>query len=255
MTIQEGIAWSGGCELEYQRHSGSSPTIVMLHEGLGSVSTWREFPAELAAATSREVVVYSRYGYGRSAVRETPFDVEYMHRAALDELPEFLASLGIQNPILFGHSDGASIALIYAGAHPDDVRGVIVEAPHVFTEDISVRSIAEIQKIYEASGDLRKRLARHHKDPDATFYGWNSVWQLADFEHWNIEEYLPSIQCPTLVIQGAGDEYGTMAQVDRIQSGSGGAVTSLILEECGHAPHRDQSAAVLAASVEFLAGL
>jgi len=255
MTPKEGIAWAGGRELEFHRYAAKSEglaPIVMLHEGLGSVTTWRDFPAVLAERTGAEVVVYSRYGYGNSTRRRAPFDVDYMHKAALEELPGFLDAMKIEEPVLFGHSDGASIALIYAGAHPANVRGVIVEAPHVFTEQISVDSIAAIRKVYDASDDLKNRLGRHHADPDASFKGWNEVWQLPAFLDWNIEEFLPGIVCPTLVIQGAGDEYGTLEQVDRIERGVGGEFEKLILEECGHAPHRDQTDAVLNASGDFL---
>ena len=255
MTPNEGIAWADGRELEFHRYAASKdglPPIVMLHEGLGSVTTWRDFPAVLAERTGAEVVVYSRYGYGNSTRRREPFGVDYMHKAALEELPGFLASMKIEKPILFGHSDGASIALIHAGAHPENVEGVIVEAPHVFTEQISVDSIATIRKVYDASDDLKNRLGRHHADPDVSFKGWNEVWQLPAFLDWNIEEYLPNIICPTLVIQGAGDEYGTLEQVDRIERGVGGNFEKLILEACGHAPHRDQADAVLAAVARYV---
>ena len=258
MSVQEGFVHANGHELEYHRHSGRSedaPTIVMLHEGLGSVSTWRDFPALLAARTGASVVVYSRYGYGRSTVRRDPFGVDYMHVAALAELPELLTALKIERPILFGHSDGASIALICGGTQPTKISGIIVEAPHVFTEEISVNSIAAIQESYESSNALRDLLSRHHADPDASFYGWNAAWQIPEFRDWNIEEYLPKIQCPTLIIQGAADEYGTMEQVDRIVAGNGGPVERLILEDCGHAPHRDQLEAVLAANERFVDAL
>jgi pimeloyl-ACP methyl ester carboxylesterase len=258
MSVQEGTVRANGRELEYQRHPGQRedvPTIVMLHEGLGSVSTWRDFPTLLAARTGAEVLVYSRYGYGRSAVRQDAFGVDYMHIAALVELPEFLTALEIKRPILFGHSDGASIALICGGVHPTKISGIIVEAPHVFAEEISVNSIAAIRESYESSDALRNLLSRHHADPDASFYGWNTVWQLPIFRDWNIEEYLPEIRCPILVLQGVDDEYGTMDQVDRIAAGSGGPVEPLILGNCGHAPHRDQLEAVLAASKCFLDAL
>ena len=190
MTPDEGIAWADGRELEFHRYAASKdglPPIVMLHEGLGSVTTWRDFPAVLAARTGAEVVVYSRYGYGNSTRRREPFGVDYMHKAALEELPGFLASMKIEKPILFGHSDGASIALIHAGAHPENVEGVIVEAPHVFTEQISVDSIAAIRIVYDASDDLKNRLGRHHADPDLSFKRWNEVWQLPAFLNWDIE--------------------------------------------------------------------
>ena len=258
MNAETEIVHIDGRAIEYYRILGASPetpTIVMLHEGLGSVSTWREFPEAVAETTGADVVVYSRYGYGRSSVRQEPFSVDYMHRAALEELPSFLQALRVESPVLLGHSDGASIALIYAGRHPADVRGLVLEAPHVFTEQVSVDSIAAIKKTYEASDALRNRLGRHHLDPDASFYGWNAAWQLPEFLDWNIEEFLPGITSPTLVVQGEGDEYGTLEQVDRIERGSGGKVKRLILADCGHAPHRDQKEAVLTATKAFLRDL
>ena len=245
----------GGNEIEIHRYRetvADRPTLVLLHEGLGSVSTWRDFPAALAARTGAEVTVYSRYGYGRSTVRREPFAVDYMHKAAREELPALLDVLGIERPLLVGHSDGASIALIFAGLHPDRVQGLVLEAAHVFTEALCVASIAEIQRMFEASDDLRDRLARHHADPEASFRGWNDVWQLPAFLDWNIEEYLPAIGCPALVIQGADDEYGTLEQVARIERGSGGPVERLILDNCGHAPHRDRRDSVLAAMARFV---
>ena len=255
MPLNEGIAWANGRELEFRRYTAvrdGLPPIVMLHEGLGSVTTWREFPEKLAERTGAEVIIYSRYGYGYSTPRREPFGIDYMHKAALEELPVFLDAVKIEKPVLFGHSDGASIALIYAGAQPDSVAGLIVEAPHVFTEQISVDSIIAIRKAYDASDKLKSRLGRHHADPDASFKGWNEAWQLPAFLEWNIEEYLPSIICPTLVIQGESDEYGTLKQVDRIERGVGGVFEKLILAECGHAPHREKAEAVLSVITHFL---
>ena len=233
-------------------HAGA-PTIVLLHEGLGSISLWRDFPAMLAAVTGCAVLAYSRSGYGQSEVLESPRLVEYMHREALDVLPELLARLSISAPVLVGHSDGASIALIHAGAHPD-VRGVVAMAPHVFVEDVSVKSIAEAKVAFETT-DLPQKLARHHADSAKTFYGWNDIWLHADFRVWNIEEYLPSIRCPLLAIQGLDDEYGSMAQLDAIAAQAGGAVELLKLAACKHSPQRDQPGAVLAAIARFVAAL
>tara|TARA_A100001037_G_C15142675_1_gene634634 strand:+ start:1587 stop:2360 length:774 start_codon:yes stop_codon:yes gene_type:complete len=255
MNPKEGIAWANGRELEFHRYTAANdglPPIVMLHEGLGSVTTWREFPAALAERTGAEVIIYSRYGYGFSTRRREPFGVDYMHKAALEELPVFLDAVKIEKPVLFGHSDGASIALIYAGTRSDDVTKLIIEAPHVFTEQISVDSIAAIREVYNESEQLKNRLARHHADPDTTFRGWNDAWQLPDFIDWNIEKYLPEINCPTLVIQGLNDEYGTLEQVDRIENGVGGICERLVLGECGHAPHREKAEAVLSAVGNFL---
>jgi pimeloyl-ACP methyl ester carboxylesterase len=237
--------------IEGQR-AGAAP-IVLLHEGLGSVAMWRDFPAKLAAATGSTVVVYSRYGYGKSSPIAAPHTVDYMHREALEALPALRDALGLAAPIVMGHSDGASIALIHAGAGRWPVKAVIVEAPHVFVEDISVTSIAEAKIAFE-QGDLRARLARHHEDVDGAFRGWNDVWLSPAFRGWSIEDYLPGITCPLLAIQGADDEYGTMAQIETIERRVGGPVEKLILPG-GHSPHRAQERATLAAIVRFTAAL
>ncbi len=244
-----------GRRLEVERidGDGARPTLVFLHEGLGSVSMWREFPAWAAAATDCPAVVYSRYGYGRSDVLEAPFAVDYMHREALETLPELLARLGIELPILVGHSDGASIALIYAGSRAG-VSGLVALAPHVFVEDISIRSIAEAKVAFETT-DLPEKLARHHADVRKTFCSWNDIWLHADFRRWNIEAFLPGIRCPVLAIQGAEDEYGTMAQVEAIAGQVGGACEIVRLEGCGHSPHRDRPGETLAAISRFVATL
>jgi pimeloyl-ACP methyl ester carboxylesterase len=218
--------------------------------GLGSVSHWKVFPARVAAATGRPVTVYSRYGSGNSDLLAEPRPVRYMHDEALHSLPDLLAQLDIVNPILVGHSDGASIALIYAGAH-DRLRGLVLLAPHVFVEDLSVASIAEAKIQFETT-DLATKLARHHQDAARTFWGWNNIWLHPDFRSWNIEEYLPRITCPILAIQGLDDQYGTMAQVDAISRQSGGAVEILSLAECLHSPQRDQPAATLEAIAKFV---
>ena len=244
-----------GHRLEVERIGGDAarPTLVFLHEGLGSVSLWKDFPAEVATATECPAIVYSRYGYGQSDVLEAPFAVDYMHREALETLPGLLAALAIERPVLVGHSDGASIALIHAGSR-DRLAGLVVLAPHVFVEDISVKSIAEAKVAFETT-DLPERLARHHADPRRTFYGWNDVWLHPDFRRWNIEAFLPAIRCPVLAIQGADDEYGTMAQVEAIGRQVGGRCEIVKLAACGHSPHRDQSDATLAAIVHFVAAL
>ena len=245
-----------GRKLEVQRlgnGSGDGPTLVFLHEGLGSVSLWRDFPAQVSRETGCPAVVYSRYGHGGSDVLEGPRTVDFMHEEALAVLPELLDRLGIREPVLVGHSDGGSIALIYAGAH-ESVKGLVVLAPHVFVEDLSVQSIAAAQVSFETT-DLPQRLGRHHADAARTFRGWNDVWLDPDFRRWNIEEYLPGIACPTLAIQGLDDEYGTLAQIDAIARLSGGPVELLKLPDCGHSPHRDRPGPVLEAMVRFIAGL
>ena len=170
-----------------------------------------------------------------------------MHDEALHSLPDLLRQLQVENPILVGHSDGASIALIYAGAH-DRVRGLVVLAPHVFVEDLSVASIAEAKVTFQTT-NLPEKLARHHRDAERTFWGWNNIWLHPEFRHWNIEEYLPRITCPILAIQGLDDQYGTMAQVEAIERQSGGSVEVVRLADCRHSPQRDQPEATLDAKV------
>ena len=230
-----------------------APDLVFLHEGLGSVSHWKDFPAGVAEATGCPVTVYSRYGSGHSDLLEGPRGVRYMHDEALHILPDLLSQMAIANPILVGHSDGASIAIIYAGAH-DRVRGLVLLAPHVFVEDLSVASIAEAKVQFETT-DLPQKLARHHHDAPRTFWGWNNIWLHPDFRSWNIEEYLPRITCPTLVIQGFNDQYGTMAQVEAIRSQSRGPVDVLALENCRHSPQRDQPEATLEGIRKFVAAV
>jgi pimeloyl-ACP methyl ester carboxylesterase len=241
--------------LEVERIAGTragGPTLVLLHEGLGSVALWRDFPAKLAALTGCPTVFYSRPGYGKSDAIEAPFAVDYMHREALETLPELRAALGLDDVILVGHSDGASIAIVHAGAARWPVRGLIVEAPHVFVEDVSVQSVTEAKRAFATAG-LRERLARYHADVDSAFRGWNDIWLDPAFRAWNIEEYLPGITCPMLAIQGAGDEYGTLAQIDAIERGVSGPFERLVLADCGHSPHREQEQATLAAMASFIA--
>jgi pimeloyl-ACP methyl ester carboxylesterase len=238
--------------IEYQRiepGKPDSPTYVLLHEGLGSVAMWKDFPAQLAALTQSSVIVYSRHGYGRSSLAERPRGVRYLHDEALNVLPQLLHLLGVDRPILFGHSDGASIALIYAGATPEAVAGIVALAPHVMVEDVSLASIAAARTGYQTS-NLRTRLARYHADVDGAFWGWNDIWLDPRFRSWNIEEYLPRIDCPILVIQGEKDEYGTMEQVERI-SRAASIVDVVKLAHCGHSPHRDQPDDVLKAVAEW----
>jgi pimeloyl-ACP methyl ester carboxylesterase len=258
-----------GRSLEVKRIPGRSPhapELVFLHEGLGSVSHWKDFPARVAAATGCAVTVYSRYGNGNSDPLTEPRAVTYMHDEALRALPDLLAQLHVENPILVGHSDGASIALIFAGkpagkpagkaagtpagAHAGP-RGLILLAPHVFVEELSVASIAQAKTSFETT-NLPEKLARHHRDPALTFWGWNNIWLHPDFRAWNIEEYLPRIGCPILAIQGIDDEYGTMAQVQTIARQSGGPVEILPLADCRHSPQRDQPEAVLAEIIKFV---
>jgi pimeloyl-ACP methyl ester carboxylesterase len=245
---------AGGHRLEYERIGGEAgaPTLILLHEGLGSLALWRDFPAKLAQATGCPAVVYSRHGYGRSDPLGGPRGVDYMHREALATLPELRAALGLDDAILVGHSDGASIALIHAGSGRWPVRAVLLEAPHAFVEDVSVASIAAARTAYDTT-DLRERLARYHGDVDGAFRGWNDIWLHADFRAWNIEDVLPGVRCPVLAIQGADDEYGTLAQVDAVERGVAGRFERLVLPDCKHSPHRDQEQATLAAMARFIA--
>ena len=241
-----------GRRLEYRRIAAAveGPTMVFLHEGLGSISQWRDFPDRIAQASGLPAVVYARYGHGQSDVLQQPHGVDFMHREALEVLPELLRQLGIDRPILVGHSDGASIALIYAGSgHP--LRCLVAMAPHVFVEDISIAGITAAKQTFETT-DLPQKLARHHRDACKTFYGWNDVWLAPAFRSWNIERFLPAITCPLLAIQGQEDEYGSMAQVDAIARQAGGPVEVLKLEQCGHSPHKDQAEKVAQAVAEFV---
>ena len=241
----------GPGDIEYELIEAATPhteTLVMLHEGLGSVSMWRDFPRRLADHLACRVLMYSRHGYGQSAALSAPRAVPYMHEEAWGILPELLLRLGIERPMLFGHSDGGSIALIHASRHP--VRGIIALAPHVFVEDLSVESISATKAAFE-TGDLRQRLARHHADVEGAFRGWNDIWLHPDFRSWNIESLLPEISCPILVIQGQDDEYGTAEQMQRIARHAAD-VELVHLAECGHAPHRDQPEKVLHAVADWM---
>jgi pimeloyl-ACP methyl ester carboxylesterase len=243
-----------GTRLEYRflgPDPGEAPTIVFLHEGLGSAGLWRDFPDRLAAATGCGALVYSRRGYGASAPVSSPRPVRFMHGEALAVLPAVLAHFEIARPILFGHSDGASIALLYAGAGLSPVRGLLLEAPHVFVEPVCRESIARLAREYETT-DLPRRFARHHANADSMFRTWADVWLRPEFAAWNIEEALPKVTAPVLVIQGEQDEYGTLRQVEAVTSGVSGPAESLVLPGAGHSPHRDRPDEVLAAAAGFV---
>ncbi|HEX2207730.1 MAG TPA: alpha/beta hydrolase [Longimicrobium sp.] len=246
----------GGTRLEYRwigPAPDQGPTIVFLHEGLGCLSTWRDVPDALAAATGCGALVYSRAGYGRSDSVPLPRPVRFMHDEA-EVLRGVLAAAGVRECILLGHSDGASIALIAAGTAPPipGLRALVLEAPHTFAEPCGLESIAKIADVYRTT-TLRERLARHHgENVDTAFWGWNGVWLHPDFRAWNIEDALPGITVPTLVIQGADDEYGSWAHVDSIQRGSRGPVEALLVPRCGHAPHAEHRDATLQAMTSFI---
>ena len=229
----------------------SSPALVFLHEGLGSIRQWRDFPAKVCAATGCKALVYDRYGYGASDVLAEPKrGVHFMHDEALRALPELLWRLKIENPILVGHSDGASIALIHAGAG-FKVKAVVAMAPHVFIEPVCISSIEKITRTFESS-DLPRALGKYHRDARKTFYGWADVWLDREFPKWDIrDDYLPKIEAPVLAIQGEDDEYGTMKQLDDIKARVK-RCELLKLPQCGHSPFRDQPEKTLAAIGNFL---
>jgi pimeloyl-ACP methyl ester carboxylesterase len=232
-----------------------APTIVLLHEGLGSVALWRDFPQELAEATGCGVFVYSRDGYGQSDKVELPRPLDYMTREATEVLPDVLSAIGFQHGILAGHSDGATIAAIYAGSVEDfRVRGLILMAPHFFTEPMGLDAIARAKADYE-TGNLKQRLARYHRDPDNAFHGWCDSWLDPGFADWNVAEVIDYFRIPVLTIQGRQDQYGTLAQIEEIQSRIYSPLDVAILEDCGHAAHRDQPKQTMAAIADYVARL
>lgn len=245
-----------GIRLETRTIDGATdkPWLVFLHEGLGSVSLWREFPDRLAGRLELPALIYSRRGYGRSDALEGLRKPDFMHREALDVLPALLAAHGIERCILVGHSDGASIALIYTARHPDNVAGAVLMAPHVFVEDISRTSIARISETY-ATTDLRARLARHHAHVDDAFLGWSRAWLDPCFQDWSLRTECARLTVPTLLVQGEDDEYGTLAQLDRIEAAAPTRPERLVLPRCGHSPHRDRENDVIAAIAAFAAPL
>lgn len=247
---------AGGYQLEYQwlgPQPADAPTIVFLHEGLGCVEMWRDFPERLAEATACGALVYSRAGHGKSDPVDLPRSVSFMHDEALITLPEVLEALNVRNHILFGHSDGGSIALIHAGSgNAGRVRGLVLEAPHVFVEEFGLESIRAASNNYE-NGDLKRKLERYHGvNVDCAFRGWNEVWLNPEFRNWNIEEYLPPVSVPVLVLQGEDDQYGTWRQVEAIEKECSAYVRSVLLPNCGHDPHRDQTERTLDAMIAFL---
>ncbi|THC45229.1 alpha/beta fold hydrolase [Massilia sp. Mn16-1_5] len=242
--------------LEYQWvgvPDSTHPTVVFLHEGLGSIALWKDFPEQLCRAAGMRGLVFSREGYGRSTPRphEQRWPVGFMHRQAWEVLPALLQELGIDQPWLFGHSDGASIALLHAARFP--VAGLIVAAPHIIVEDISVESIEQAREAYLAGG-LRERLARYHEDIDSAFWGWNDIWLDPAFRAWDIREHLPAITAPLLAIQGEDDEYGTLEQIYGIAR-LAPQTQLLVLPQCGHSPHRDQAGRLIDAATRFMTGI
>jgi pimeloyl-ACP methyl ester carboxylesterase len=242
-----------GARLEFAHWDGNEPPLVFLHEGLGSLSLWRGFAERIARASRLASYAYSRRGYGRSDPVAGPRGVDYMHHEARVVLPAVLERLGVAHPVLVGHSDGASIALIHAAMNAD-VRGLVLMAPHVFVEDRTVAGIEAVRREFETT-DLPTRLARHHADAHAMFRGWSGIWLDPAFRSWNIEDVLPAVRCPVLLIQGEDDAYGTSAQLDAVARGVRGPVEACRLPACGHSPHREREAETTVAMRGFLARL
>ncbi|MDE2375776.1 MAG: alpha/beta hydrolase [Bradyrhizobium sp.] len=243
-----------GASLEYRwlaPQAADAPAIVMLHEGLGCVGLWGDFPDRLQQATGAGVFLYSRAGYGQSSPVTLPRPLDYMHREATEVLPKILDTIGFRRGLLLGHSDGASIAAIYAGAHQDHrLQGVAMIAPHFVVEDISVKSIAAIRTTYETT-ELKAKLARWHKHVDNAFYGWNGAWLDPKFREWDISDYLAYIRVPVLVVQGMDDQYGTMRQVEIAREECYCPVDLKVISGAGHSPHREAPGATLDAIVRF----
>lgn len=245
---------SNGKSLEYSCF-GPSPdqatTILLLHEGLGCVALWRDFPAKLAKASGFGVMAYSRAGYGQSDPADLPRPLDYMTREAVDSLPQLIAAAGLQQIILLGHSDGASIAAIYGGSVEDHrVRGLILMAPHFFTEDMGLASIAEAKVAYENT-NLSNRMSKYHNNPDNAFYGWNDSWLHADFKNWNITDVIDYIRVPVLAIQGREDQYGTTAQIEALKAQLYAPLETVLLENCQHTPFLEQPDLTLRSITNF----
>jgi pimeloyl-ACP methyl ester carboxylesterase len=240
----------GGRRIEVLELAGRDdrPALVLLHEGLGSARLWRGFPGRLQAATGRRVLAFSRYGHGRSEPPPTRRTPAFFHEEALDVLPEVLSRLGAETPVLVGHSDGGSIALIHAGRHP--VSALVLMAPHVVVEEVTVDAIRETRRRY-LEDDLRERMARHHDDVDAAFWGWCDVWLDPGFRAWSLEPDAELLSAPTLLIQGLDDPYGTLDQLDRIERHVRGPVQRLVVRG-GHSPHLEAPDEVVPAIAGFI---
>jgi len=250
----QGFLRIGKSDLEYRMIGPApdqAPTLVLLHEGLGSVTLWGDFPDKLQEATGAGVFAYSRAGYGASSPVKLPRSLDYMHREALDVLPTLLDAIGFRRGILVGHSDGASIAAIYAGGRQDfRVQAIALLAPHFMVEDMGLKAIAETRTAYETT-NLREKLARWHKDVDNAFYGWSGAWLDPKFRSWDISDYLGYIRVPIALLQGADDQYGTIRQVEIAQEECYCPVEVTVLERTGHSPHREAPGATLNAISDF----
>ena len=246
----------GSQKLEYSfvgPQPDEAPTLVLLHEGLGCVGLWNDFPTKLSEATGLGVFAYSRAGYGRSSPVELPRPLSYMHDEARETLPLLLDAIGFRRGLLVGHSDGASIAAVYAGSHQDHrVGGLVLIAPHFFTEDAGIASIVEARKAYE-TGDLRARLSRWHADVDNAFKGWNGAWLDPDFRKWDISDFLAYIRVPVLIVQGEEDQYGTVKQIEVAQEECYCPVEVALLHGARHSPQREAPEPTLKAITDFVA--
>ncbi len=246
---------AGNTKLEYQSMgllADRSPTLVWLHEALGCVAMWKDLPAEMSSRTGCGCLNYSRQGHGRSEPMTEIRGVDYLHREAWDVLPAVLRAVGVDDHIVVGHSDGASIALLYASRRPSGLLGIALEAPHVFVEDVTVKGIRRAATAF-ASQNQRNRLRRYHgENTDRVLHAWHDTWLRTDFRDWNIEDVLPEILCPTLIIQGEDDEYGSVKQVTAIANQVSGPVRTLMLPGCGHTPHVSHKTETVAAIVYFV---
>jgi pimeloyl-ACP methyl ester carboxylesterase len=257
VSAPPGTLVAGGRRIEVLWHgpgTGDAPTLVFLHDGIGCAATWRDFPASLSRETGCGSLVYSRPGYGGSDPVALPRPLTYMHDEGFIVLPEVLDAAGVRTAFLVGHSDGGSIALIHASTPQSmpRVRGLLLEAPHVFCEEVTVRAIEEARKEY-LHGDLRAKLKRYHGgNVDCAFWGWNRAWLDPGFRAWNIEDRLRAITVPVLVLQGVDDPYGTFRQVEAIERQCGGPVRRQFLVRCGHSPHRDRRERTLSAMAAFV---
>ena len=235
----------------YEVKRPTAPTIVMLHEGLGALSLWRDLPRKLSNLINCSVFVYSRHGYGQSDFINSKFNAKYMHKEALNILPKILNHFDISNPILYGHSDGASIALIHASSADTGIMGLILEAPHVFVEEISLNGLKDAKKAFEQGG-LKAGLAKHHREPEMIFRCWNNIWLSPEFLTWNIVSCLSNIQCPALLIQGETDAHATLSQLDTMEKNVSGICKKKILPNTGHSPHRENPKLVLRSIQQFI---
>lgn len=260
MEVTDAVFYFDDKALEYRiidpqvGRKDDEATIVMLHEGLGSISLWKEFPQLVAEVTQTRVVLYSRLGYGNSTPLTEARSVRYMHDEALITLPALLSHLEVTTSILVGHSDGASISIIYAGGGGYAVDGLVLLAPHIFVEDVTVRSIEAARNTYLTT-DLPKKLSRYHCDSESTFWGWNDIWLSPDFRSWNIEAYVKKLTCRSLLIQSTEDPYGSIDQIKCIERLSPKPTKLVLLEDCGHSPHVDQRELTLKSLVDFVSSL